>query len=156
LDGLKEYTGKYKPEQVVDAGDLIIAYTDVTQAADIIGKPALVISDSRYQNLVISLDVAVIRPNDDVLKYYLYGLAKTDSFQSHVLSHTTGTTVLHLSKVAVPDFLFVKASKELLAIFDKHVRSSYQIIDLNVSKSRKLSSIRDTLLPKLISGELRV
>ena len=62
LDGLKEYTGKYKPEQEVFAGDLIVAYTDVTQAADVIGKPAMVISDSRYEHLVVSLDVAVVRP----------------------------------------------------------------------------------------------
>ncbi|CAM8681992.1 restriction endonuclease subunit S [Kluyvera sp. M-M157-B] len=76
LDGLKEYTGKYKPDQEVFAGDLIIAYTDVTQAADVIGKPAMVISDTRYEHLVISLDVAVVRPFNDSLKYYLYGVAR--------------------------------------------------------------------------------
>ncbi|HZK62020.1 MAG TPA: restriction endonuclease subunit S [Anaerovoracaceae bacterium] len=55
LDGLKEYTGSYKAEQEVFAGDLIIAYTDVTQAADVIGKPAMVVSDSRYEHLAIFL-----------------------------------------------------------------------------------------------------
>ena len=100
LDGLKEYTGKYKPEQEVFAGDLIIAYTDVTQAADVIGKPAMVASDARYQHLVISLDVAVVRPENDTLKHYLYGIAQTDIFQQHTNAHSTGTTVLHLSKKA--------------------------------------------------------
>lgn len=34
LDGVKKYIGSYKAEQEVFADDLIIAYTDVTQAAD--------------------------------------------------------------------------------------------------------------------------
>ena len=33
-DGLKSYTGRYKPEQVVRPGELVIACTDVTQAAE--------------------------------------------------------------------------------------------------------------------------
>ena len=75
LDGLKEYTGAYKPEQEVTAGDLVIAYTDVTQAADVIGKPAMVVSDERYERLVISLDVAVVRPAKVEYKTFLYGLS---------------------------------------------------------------------------------
>jgi len=112
LDGLKEYTGSYKAEQEVFAGDLIISYTDVTQNADVIGKPAMVVSDSRYEHLVISLDVAVVRPEIDCQKYFLYGLAMTDTFQNHTKSYTTGTTVLHIGKSAVPGFQFPKPSEE--------------------------------------------
>jgi len=41
-DGLKSFAGKYKPEQVVAAGEVVIACTDVTQAAEVIGRPAFV------------------------------------------------------------------------------------------------------------------
>lgn len=154
LDGLKEYTGKYKPEQEVFAGDLIIAYTDVTQAADVIGKPAMVISDTRYEHLVISLDVAVVRPFNDGLKYYLYGLARTQQFQQHTSSHSTGTTVLHLSKNAVPDYKFILANEGLVNIYAQYASSIFSKVNTTIEQNNFLSEIRDTLLPKLLSGEI--
>ena len=51
-DGLKAYNGAYKDEQTLVSGDLIVALTDVTQAADVIGKPAIVRSNSEFKTLV--------------------------------------------------------------------------------------------------------
>jgi len=156
LDGLKEYTGSYKAEQEVFAGDSIIAYTDVTQAADVIGKPAMVISDSRYEHLVISLDVAVVRPEIDCHKYFLYGLAMTDTFQNHTKSYTTGTTVLHLGKSAVPEYQFPKPSGELLKLYEQNVAPMFTLVNGIIEDSRNMENLRDILLPKLLSGELSV
>jgi len=156
LDGLKEYTGSYKAEQEVFAGDLVIAYTDVTQNADVIGKPAMVVSDSRYEHLVISLDVALVRPKIDYHKYFLYGLAMTDTFQNHTRSYTTGTTVLHLGKSAVPEFHFLKPSEELLKLYEQNVSPMFKLVNENIEDNRNMENLRDTLLPKLLSGELEV
>ena len=156
LDGLKEYSGSYKPEQEVFAGDLIIAYTDVTQAADVIGKPAMVVSDARYEHLVISLDVAVVRPFVDSHKYYLYGLAQTDRFQDHTYSHSTGTTVLHLGKNAVPDYPLAQPSESLLSEYKEIVEPIFSTINGNIAATATLTTLRDTLLPKLLSGQLRI
>lgn len=155
LDGLKPYIGSYKKEQEVVAGDLIIAYTDVTQAADIIGKPAIVISDPSYKRLVVSLDVSVIRPNQVNLKFYLYGVAKTLEFQSHTYAYSTGTTVLHLNKNAVPDFMVALPSQPILQRYHDMVSPLFDAIEKNTCCLRTLTNLRDTLLPKLISGELR-
>jgi len=156
LDGLKEYTGSYKPEQEVFAGDLVIAYTDVTQAADVIGKPAMVVSDVRYDHLVISLDVAVVRPEHEIYKYYLYGIAQTKAFQDHTHSYSTGTTVLHLSKDAVPDYYIATPNNNLIAEYAKMAEPAFTSIDKNVSEISSLEKLRDTLLPKLLSGQIRV
>lgn len=156
LDGLKEYVGKYKPKQEVFAGDLIIAYTDVTQAADVIGKPAMVISDARYEHLVISLDVAVVRPFKSTMKPFLHGLALTEQFQYHTRSHTTGTTVLHLGKNAVPEYEFALPPEMLIESYAKQVNPSFESIDQKVQESRSLEALRDTILPKLLSGEMTV
>ena len=152
LDGLKEYTGKYKSEQEVFSGELIIAYTDVTQAADVIGKPAMVMSDSNYQHLVISLDVGVVRPFNDVYKHFLYCLAMTDSFQAHTKSFCTGTTVLHLGKDAVPSFEFINPSNELLHVFYKQTSPIFEKINLHIEENKNLEKVIDLLLPSLLSG----
>ena len=154
LDGLKEYTGTYKSEQEVFAGDLIIAYTDVTQAADVIGKPAMVMSDNRYEHLVISLDVGVVRPKNATYKYFLYCMAMTDTFQAHTQSFCTGTTVLHLGKDAVPGFAIAVPDELLLQKFADVSTPIFAAINGNIEQSRELEKLRDTLLPKLLSGEV--
>ena len=156
LDGLKEYTGKYRKEQEVKAGDLVIAYTDVTQAADVIGRPAMVINDARYKHLVISLDVAVIKPEVDAQKYYLYGIAKTEAFQVHTHSHITGTTVLHLAKNAVPDYPLCLPNEIVLNSYTDIVKPLFTSVNNNIGEIKNLEKLRDTLLPKLMSGELRI
>ena len=103
VDVLKPFTGEYKPNQRVHPGDLVVAFTDVTQAADVIGKPALICSDDRFDTLVASLDVGIIRPKSNRVSVpFLYCLFLTSEFQGHTYSHTTGTTVLHLSAAAIP------------------------------------------------------
>jgi type I restriction enzyme S subunit len=48
------------------------------------------------------------------------------------------------------------APKEVLQAFDKHVTPLFHRVRTNIHQSRSLATLRDTLLPKLLSGELRV
>lgn len=157
LDGFKPYSGTYKPSQVVVPGDLIIAYTDVTQAAELIGKPAIVIGVARHQTLVASLDVGIIRPDESqISRQYLYGLFRTKLFQSHTFAHTSGTTVLHLAKDGVGSFQFVCPPPRLVNKFSKVVELLSEQVQNNIDQMRILAALRDILLPRLISGELRL
>jgi type I restriction enzyme S subunit len=156
-EGLKPYTGAFKAEQEVRPGDLVIACTDVTQAAEVIGRPALVESSEEFESLVASLDVIIVRPKStDVSVPFLYCLFRTDAFKSHTYAHSTGTTVLHLSNGAVPSFNFVMPAGALARRFELLSVPLFQQIDINQRESRLLGALRDSLLPKLICGELRV
>jgi type I restriction enzyme, S subunit len=53
LDGFKEFTGKYKEQHFVTQGDLVVAHTDITQDAAVIGNPVLVVSHPAYDKLVM-------------------------------------------------------------------------------------------------------
>ncbi len=156
-DGLKPFIGEYKSNQRVYPGDLVIALTDVTQAADVIGKPALIRSDKQFDTLVASLDVGIIRPTDEIVsKPFLYCLFMTESFQTHAYSHSTGTTVLHLGSSAVPSYVTVLPPALVSQKFDEMAGLMVRLIDEIEIQSRTLSTLRDTLLPKLVSGEVRV
>lgn len=157
LDGFKTYSGAYKPSQVVVPGDLIIAYTDVTQAAELIGKPAIVVGVENHQTLVASLDVGIVRPvEDNVSRQFLYGLFRTEPFQSHTFAHTSGTTVLHLAKDGVGSFEFACPPVELVKAFTEIADSLAERRQTNIDQMRTLATLRDTLLPRLISGQLRL
>lgn len=157
MDGFKPYVGPYKPEQVVLPGDLIVAYTDVTQAAELIGKPAVVVGVDHFKTLVASLDVGIIRPlNKRVSRQFLYGLFMTDAFQSHTFAHTSGTTVLHLSKEGVPSYSFACPDERLVSFFSETAEAMAMEKQRLIDQNRSLATLRDALLPKLLSGELSV
>jgi len=155
MDGFKPYSGAFKPSQVVTSGDLIVAYTDVTQAAELIGKPAIVVGIEEHDTLVASLDVGIVRPDFSKCgRQFLYGLFKTDLFQSHTLSHTSGTTVLHLAKDGVGSYRFTLPSASLINVFEQIATKLTERKQTNSDQVRTLASLRDELLPRLISGKL--
>ena len=155
-DGLKAYTGAYKPEQVVEPGELVMSLTDVTQAAEIIGKPAIVTKNNDFKTLVASLDVSILRPKKKEMKEYFYGLMSTYRFHRYAESFATGTTVLHLNTKGITSFEFALPDFELCRVFSKMVLPMLAVQQSNIHLSRTLEELRDSLLPKLLSGELDV
>lgn len=68
----------------------------------------------------------------------------------------TATTVIHLGKGDIDHFLAVVPPPPVLAAFNQLCQPFYDRIVVGKQKSRTLTALRDTLLPKLISGELRL
>ena len=155
-DGLKAYSGTYKPEQVIMPGDLVMSLTDVTQAAEIIGKPAIVTKNDAFEILVASLDVAILRSKKPELKEYFYGLMSTYRFHRYAESFATGTTVLHLNHKGITSFEYPRPSIELSKIYSEIAKPMLAMHERNIHVSRSLAALRDALLPKLLSGELNV
>ncbi len=156
-DGLKSFTGKYKQEQIIEPGEVVVACTDVTQAAEIIGRAAIVRGTRRFETLVASLDTMIVRPRSErVTRAFLYHLGRSDSFVAHTYSHTTGTTVLHLGREAIPSYQFVVPPRDIVRHFDAVASNALLRIDSLEDDSERLAALRDTLLSKLISGELRI
>ena len=155
--GLKSFCGIYKNEQVVQPGEVIVACTDVTQAAEVVGRSAVVAATPIFRTLVASLDVLVVRPRRSApRRAFVYHLTATDAFVAHNVAQTTGTTVLHLSKDAVSSFRFALPPRALMVEFERYAEFLMARIQCNASADGTLADVRDALLPKLVSGELRV
>jgi type I restriction enzyme S subunit len=157
MDGFKEYTGKYKEQHILKEGDLVVAHTDITQEADVIGNPVMVIGNPKYDTLVFSMDlVKVVSKDENYSNEFLYLLMKSREFKEHCLGYSNGSTVLHLSKKAVPEYEMKLPPKNLIKEFSKKVKPLVQKQFRNQTQIRTLTQLRDTLLPKLMSGEVRV
>jgi type I restriction enzyme S subunit len=90
------YVGnKIKEEQTIVKGDLIIALTDMTSQARVVGAPAIVNLPEEYEFGVISLDCAKIIPKVELSKYYLYSYLKVS--QEENATFANGVNVLHLN-----------------------------------------------------------
>ncbi len=156
-EGLKSFGGAYKSEQVVQPGEVIVACTDVTQAAEVVGRSAVVGETSSFRTLVASLDVLIVRPKNAAPgRAFVHYVTGTENFVTHALARTTGTTVLHLSKDAVASFPFALPPRRLTERFGHLADSLRARIQANASAVELLADVRNTLLPKLVSGELRV
>jgi len=103
------------------------------------------------------LDTMIVRPRSErVTRAFFYHLGRSESFVAHTYSHTTGTTVLHLGKEAIPTYQFVLPPRDLVRHFDVAASNALERIDSLEDESERLVALRDTLLPKLVSGELRI
>ena len=158
LDGFKEFTGtKYKDSQIVKHGDLVVSHTDITQEADIIGNPVLVVDMGKYDNLIITMDLMKVESKVDWLsKEFLYYLFRTEDFKFHCLGNSNGTTVLHMSRKTIPEYKTKIPSIERIEEFTNDVKEILQKQYVNILQIQTLENLRDTLLPKLLSGEVRV
>lgn len=156
-DGLKPYAGEYKSGQKLSPGEVVIAHTDLTQAADVIGRAARIETSEKHPNLVASLDMAIVRPKEKpYTNEYIFGVLSQVEFSDHAYGYTNGTTVLHLSSKALQEYQFRIPPKNKVKEFSDLVLPIFLKIDNNKKESRTLGSLRDSLLPKLMRGEVRV
>lgn len=156
-DGFKEYTGEYKKAQELMDGDIVVAHTDITQKAEVLGKPAIVRKIKKYKVLIASLDLSIVRPkNTQTSKAYLYYILKFDNFQNHAAGYANGTTVLHLSSKAVPEYIFAVPDIKLVSKFSEIIGELLDKKMENEAEIETLSQSRDSLLPRLMSGRIRV
>ena len=160
LDGYKEIvpSSKLKDTQHAELFDTLIAHTDLTQNAEVIGNAEPVMSKSGYSDIVFSMDlVKVVPKNSEVSKFLIAAILQDKRFKAHCLGYVNGTTVLHLSKKALPEYkLYLPRSMDELKPLDDIVTALYKKIASNISENTQLELLRNSLLPKLMSGEIDV
>ena len=160
LDGLKEISisNKVKEHHYIDINDIVIAHTDLTQGAEIIGNPIMVYSKGKYNKLIMSMDtVKVTSKKSNINNSLLYYIFKDFRFKSFALKFVNGTTVLHLSKTTIPKYKIALPNDEnILLKIGGILNSLTNKISNNIIENERLEKLRDTLLPKLMSGEIRV
>lgn len=133
LDGYKEIqpSAKLKPEQHAELFDTLVAHTDLTQNAEVIGNAELILSMSGYKDIVFSMDVVKVLPKEGVSRFLLAALLQDGRFKTHALGYVNGTTVLHLNKKALPEFeLPLPSDLEELAPLANAVEAMYRQIAL--------------------------
>jgi type I restriction enzyme S subunit len=157
---VKRYTGEYRPRHTVLPGDLIVANTDMTQARDILGRPAFV--PDGYEPGFISHHVFKVSPKAantelaNAVRIYLFFALKRQEFRERAIGFATGTTVLALPAAAVMDCPACIPSDSVLQAFSRTVHPFLARLRENERFAGQLADLRDTLLPRLVSGKLRL
>ncbi len=137
--------------------DILVAHTDLTQNADVIGNAELLLTYGRYDSIIFSMDLVKVLPkNNFPYRFLLAAMLKNKIFKGHCLGYVNGTTVLHLSKKALPNFEVKIPPKAEAKTMNDALAPYYQRMAEVLQENDRLIHLRDTLLPKLMSGELNI
>jgi type I restriction enzyme, S subunit len=105
---------------------------------------------------VCSTDVLVIRPKHPVWFSFVLGHASSSEMVDFTNAGSTGTKMPRTSWDELRRFKLSIPPSELAQTFNAAVFPLVQRIQANIHESRTLASARDALLPKLLSGQLRI
>jgi type I restriction enzyme S subunit len=121
------------------------------------GKTAFVDFLSEGQVGWGSTEFIVLRPRAPLPAEYGYLLARSEIFRSFAIAKMTGSSGRQRVPVDALSSFFVSQSPDTISTtFASLVQPMFRRISAASTESRTLAALRDTLLPKLISGEIRV
>ena len=104
-----------------------------------------------------STEYIVMRPKCPLPNEFAYCLARSDKFREFAIQNMTGTSGRQrVSAKAFSQFLFPSPSRQVANGFGRLVRPLIARASEAIHESSSLATLRDTLLPKLVSGELQI
>ncbi len=106
--------------------------------------------------MTLGNNIIMLRPEQNSLKYYLYIWFKWLYGQSLIQGIKGGSAQPKFNKTDFKNLPIYLPDDNFLKKFHKIVEPMFELIDKNNSENKHLAAMRDTLLPKLMSGELDV
>lgn len=138
------------PEIMLNIGDILlskdgtigkIGYVDKLDAPTSVASGIFVIRNTRQA---------------EISTQFIYYLLKSKLFRAFIASRTEGSVIPHLYQKDFMEFEFQLPSPDDMKIFDNTTAAMFSLVFLNLNENERLIHLRDSLLPKLISGELDV
>ncbi|MDD9987489.1 MAG: restriction endonuclease subunit S [Spirochaetaceae bacterium] len=104
-----------------------------------------------------STEYLVMRPKQPLPTQFAYCLARSAHFRAFLISNMSGTSGRQrVSAPALSQFMCINPPEGIAQAFEKIVQPVMRRASVAARESRRLSTIRDTLLPRLLGGELRI
>jgi type I restriction enzyme S subunit len=104
-----------------------------------------------------STEYIVLRPKPSLPTTYAYCLARTESFREFLIQNMTGTSGRQrVSHTALVHIIIAEPFPIVAQAFGELVDPWFALVRSHKLESKTLAAIRDALLPKLLSGAIRV
>lgn len=146
LSGKKTVYGEpTKNNTLVNENDVVMVMDGSSSGKIFFGTSGIVASTLAKLNII----------NDKISNGFIYLLAKY--YEKEFMKNTTGSAVPHADKKYILNKkIAIPKDKSLLNDFNKSINDIRTKISLNKQENQSLKELRDSLLPKLMSGEIRV
>lgn len=149
--------GYISKERYDESPEIMLQIDDILLSKDgTIGKIGYV--DRLKTPTSVASGIFVIRNTkpDLISTPFIYYLLKSSLFNVFVAGRTEGSVIPHLYQKDFMEFEFPLPSKNEMDDFDDLVGPQFKKFLSNQVENECLAKVRDSLLPKLISGELDI
>ena len=106
--------------------------------------------------MTLGNNIIMLRPEQENLRYYLYIWFKWLYGQSLIQGIKGGSAQPKFNKTDFKNLPIFLPPDDLLEKFHQIVKPMFELIDENNTENQALTRTRDTILPRLMSGELDV
>lgn len=130
-------------------GQALIAMTGAE-----IGKLGLI--PKNKEKLLLNQRVGLLKPQFYGAEYLAYLYLNSEIGQDYIQNAATGSAQPNISASQIEACPFPEINIELLKYHAKEIKIYFDKIVYNLGNIETLEKIRDTLLPKLMSGEVRI
>ncbi len=138
------------PEKIIDTGDLLYSWSGSPDTS----LEAFLWSSGR--GLLNQHIFKVISPTAAEKRFVYYLLQHLRPLLVETARNKQTTGLGHVTIVDMKRLLVCMPNKGVLSAFDRNIATIFDRAFTNTLESRTLATLRDTLLPKLLSGELSV
>ncbi len=145
-DNLKKLPKKMPDYCILESGDILISLTGN------VGRICL----ANGKDYLLNQRVAKLRPKNENDHAFTYLLFLQDSIFSLIQNTASGTAQQNLSPIQLKEINIIIADRKILDKFGTVANKLIKKIKNNISQIQTLSALRDSLLPKLMSGKIRV
>ena len=140
---------------VLKKGDILMAMTDMKDNVAILGNTAIMPFDNEY---IVNQRVGHIRANGykGITYPFIYLLTNSTNFLTNLRSRANSGVQVNLSSTEIKVSQTVLPSEKVNMAFSEITLPMFEAVISNQLENQQLAQLRDTLLPKLMSGELDV
>ena len=133
-------------------GDILMCMTDMKNSGNpLLGHTALIDKDDEF---VINQRVGIIRCDKNLGYSYVYTMSNLKHFINDIRSRANSGVQVNLTTKGICDTLVLVPDNNTLNKFQQIAEPLYEKIFNNNNENETLEQLRDTLLPKLMNGEI--
>ena len=145
----KEVANKTNSKFKITTGDVLFAMTGAE-----IGKMGIV--ETTEVNLWLNQRVGLFKEKYEGSKFLAYLCLQSDFGQDYIEHAATGSAQPNISSTGIEGCPFPKLSATEIKEYSNQLIPLYKKVIFNLGEIKTLEKLRDTLLPKLMSGEIRI
>ena len=138
---------------VLKKGDVLMAMTDMKDNVAILGNTAVIPRDNEY---IVNQRVGHLRANGykGITYPFVYLLTNSTDFLVDLRSRANSGVQVNLSSAEIKASQTVLPTEKVNTAFSEITLPMFETIINNQLENQRLIQLRDTILPKLMSGEL--
>ncbi len=137
--------GKYE----LHKNDLVMVMTDRKATMDLLGKTGKI-----YENKQYLLNQRMYRIRSKINVNYLYTVLNSSKILDELKSKALGSVQKYVNTGHINELKILVGTDEIMEKFSQIVNPIFERIENNILENDSLQKLRDTLLPKLMNGEI--